>query len=172
MSLHKDLLRQAERLARLDAKKPKQANLRRAVSSVYYALFHFAVDEACRVAIGSQHDQTPFRQILARAFVHGTMSQACTSFAGGTLKASVTKGLSPALVIPSAIKTLATVFVELQEKRHIADYDLSERFRREDVLSLIQQAELATKDFAGLPTSNEKKFFLACLWAWGTLVKR
>ena len=38
MSLHEDLLILAEHLAQLDARRPKQANLRRAVSSAYYAV--------------------------------------------------------------------------------------------------------------------------------------
>ena len=62
--MHKDLLDQAVSLAKLDAKKPKQANLRRAVSSTYYALFHLLVDEACRIQIGTRHNQAPFRQVL------------------------------------------------------------------------------------------------------------
>ena len=43
--MHEDLFSQAETLAKLDAKKPKQANLRRAVSSAYYAVFHYLVHE-------------------------------------------------------------------------------------------------------------------------------
>lgn len=70
--MHKDLLQQARDLATLDAQKPRQANLRRAVSSVYYALFHALVDEACRGVMGAQHDQAPYRHILARGFAHGT----------------------------------------------------------------------------------------------------
>lgn len=46
MSIHKDLLQQARLLAILDEKRPKQANLRRAISSAYYALFHYLIDEA------------------------------------------------------------------------------------------------------------------------------
>ena len=63
--------------------------LRRAVSSAYYALFHALVDEACRQMLGGRHDDMPFRHVLGRAFTHGTMKQACMSFAGGTLKATV-----------------------------------------------------------------------------------
>lgn len=44
--MHWDLLQQARQLATLDLKKPKQANLRRAVSSTYYAIFHFLVRES------------------------------------------------------------------------------------------------------------------------------
>ena len=45
MSLHDDLLEQAQQLAQLDARRPKQANLRRVVSSAYYALFHLLASE-------------------------------------------------------------------------------------------------------------------------------
>lgn len=84
--MHEDLLEQAVRLAELDATRPKQANLRRAISSTYYALFHLLVDEACRVQVGAQHNQAPFRRVLGRAFVHTVMKEACKSFGGGTLK--------------------------------------------------------------------------------------
>jgi len=46
MSLAKDLLDQANRLARSEKSKPKQASLRRAVSTAYYALFHLLIAEA------------------------------------------------------------------------------------------------------------------------------
>jgi hypothetical protein len=83
MSQHADLLAQAVSLAKMDVKKPKQANLRRAISSAYYAVFHLLVDEACRAQIGGQHRQAPFRHVLGRAFAHGVMKEACKSFGGG-----------------------------------------------------------------------------------------
>jgi uncharacterized protein (UPF0332 family) len=49
MSLAIDLLNQAKELSLLDSKKPKQANLRRSVSTAYYALFHLLIDEALMV---------------------------------------------------------------------------------------------------------------------------
>ena len=170
--MHKDLLEQAVRLAKLDAKKPKQANLRRAISSAYYALFHLLVDEACRVQIGALHNQAPFRQVLGRAFVHGVMKDACKSFGGGTLKKGVAKGLPAGFAIPAEIRELAETFVDLQECRHLADYDLTERFKRSDVLSLINQVEGRIQAFTQLASSNEKRFFLACLWAWKELANR
>jgi hypothetical protein len=45
MSLHADLLEQAGHLAQFDPTRPKQANLRRAVSSANYALFHMLASE-------------------------------------------------------------------------------------------------------------------------------
>lgn len=148
-----DLLQQAQQLATFDKLKPRQANLRRAISSAYYAVFHFLIQEACSVIIGTQHVQTAYRQVLGRAFSHSVMKQACTSFGGGTLKNSVTKGLPATFQIPTEIQNLSATFVELQEKRHFANYDLTERFSRSD-------------------SSDEKRFFLACLWAWKELTNR
>ncbi len=170
--MYKDLLRQAHDLATLDALKPRQANLRRAVSSAYYALFHALVDEACRGVMGTQHEQGPFRHVLARSFAHGTMKQACASFSGGTLKAAVAKGLPATFQISREIKALANAFVELQEKRHLADYDLTERFSRSDVIALIEQTATVIEDFGRSANTNERRFFLACLWAWSSLASR
>jgi hypothetical protein len=170
--LHRDLLVQARELATRDPTKPRQVNLRRAVSGTYYALFHFLADAACRLILGARHADAPFRHVLGRAFAHGTMRQACTAFAGGTLKAAVAKGLPAGFTIPNEIRLLAQAFNDLQERRHLADYDRTERFRRLDVLAVIDQAETALNTFEGLAPSIERNFFLACLLAWSTLAGR
>lgn len=167
--MHQDLLLQARHLARRDPGKPRQVNLRRAVSSAYYALFHAFVDEACRLMIGGRHGEAPFRHVLGRAFAHGTMKQTCTAFAGGVLKTAVSKGLPSTFSIPLEIRDAAGAFLRLQQWRHLADYDRTERFRRSDVLTLIDQVEAILNTFVGLPSSIEKKFFLICLLAWNTL---
>lgn len=169
---HDDLLRQAERLAKLDRMRPRQANLRRAVSSTYYAMFHFLVDEACRTSLGAHHEQAPYRHVLGRAFAHVTMKQACKSFATGTLKSGAARGLPKTFSIAAATKHIAEVFTNVQDKRHAADYDLATRFTRSDALVLIEQAEDAIKAFKALPASSNKRFFLACMWAWSALANR
>ncbi len=170
--MYLDLLEQAEQLASLDPKRPHQANLRRAISSAYYAVFHALVQEACTTQIGTQHDQAGYRHVLGREYAHSTMKQACVAFRGGTLKASVRKGLPASFRIHSEIQGVAKIFFELQEKRHLADYDLTERFRRSEVQTLIRNARQGISAFTQLPSSNEKKFFLACLWAWKELTNR
>jgi uncharacterized protein (UPF0332 family) len=170
--VHQHLFDQARALATHDPGKPRQANLRRAVSSAYYALFHALVEEACRVMFGASHAEEPFRFVLGRAFTHGAMKQACVAFAGGTLKAAVAKGLPAAFSIPEEIKGLAARFVDLQEQRHEADYDRTGRFRRSEVLMLVEEAESSWNTFTALPASSEKKFFLACLLTWATLAGR
>src|SRR4051812_11723339 len=115
-----------------DPGKPRQVNLRRAVSAAYYALLHGLVEHACRLMLGARREDTPSRRVVGRAFTHGTMKQACTAFAGGTLRASVAKGLPASFSIPTEIRDLAGTFMEAQERRHPADYDRTERFRRWD----------------------------------------
>jgi uncharacterized protein (UPF0332 family) len=174
--VHEDLFAQAEALARFDSRKPKQVNLRRAISAAYYALFHFLVHEACCIQIGSQHAQAAYRHVLGRAYTHAVMKQACSSFGAGTLKASVIKGLprdaDGNYRIQEAIQKFALAFVELQQKRHVADYDRTERFKRLDVLATIEQAKARAAKFSEIPLSDDKKFFLACLWAWKELTNR
>ncbi|MBI3821838.1 MAG: hypothetical protein HY289_04055, partial [Planctomycetes bacterium] len=74
--------------------------------------------------------------------------------------------------IPGAIQDLALAFTDLQEKRNVADYDRRERFARSHILMLIEAARDHVAAFAQLPMSDDKKFFLACLWAWKELTNR
>ena len=174
--MHDDLFAQAVILAQLDARRPKQANLRRAVSSIYYAVFHYLIHESTCILFGTQHRQAPYRSVLGRAFSHNIMKQACVSFGGGSLKAAAIKGLprdSDGLYrIPTAIVDLASTFVELQEKRHSADYDRTEQFTRNDVLTLLDDAQNRVAEFSDLELTDDKRFFLACLWAWKELTNR
>ena len=48
MAFPGDLLEQAKHLSKRERRKPKQASLRRAVSTAYYALFHLLIEEATR----------------------------------------------------------------------------------------------------------------------------
>jgi uncharacterized protein (UPF0332 family) len=91
-------------LARLDRKRPKQANLRRAVSTAYYALFHFLVTAAV-----SYWRLVRQRTTLARAFEHGKMKRAANRVSSSSTNAD--------------LKAVAAAFVELQQYRHLADVE-------------------------------------------------
>jgi uncharacterized protein (UPF0332 family) len=174
--MHSDLIALATKIVELDPKRPRQANLLRAVSTAYYAVFHYLIDEACCVQIGTQNSQKEHRYALARAFAHTSMKDACKSFNGGTLKEAIIKGMprdeNGHYPIPVEIRDIAGTFVELQEMRHQADYDLSEQFRKADVLKLIEQAKSHIEKFQALAVSDTRKFFLACLWAYKELKNR
>src|SRR5277367_3991443 len=67
-----DLLEQAKHLANRERRKPRQASLRRAVSTAYYALFHLLISEA---TLNWRRPEQ--RHLFARMFEHGKMKSAC-----------------------------------------------------------------------------------------------
>ena len=164
--MHADLLAQAKALARADKGRPKQVNLRRAISAAYYGFFHYLVDEACRALLGARNEHSGYRDALARAFDHATMRKACASFAGGTLPKSVLKTIPSLSVVPADLRLIAAEFVDSQEKRHWADYARGEKFKRSDADTIIGQVESAILRFDALPDRQVRKFFLVCLLAW------
>jgi len=83
--LANQLLRQAIGLAEQDPKKPLQANLRRAVSSAYYALFHLLVSESTAQIAGTAPDNARLRLALSRAYAHGDMAMVAKWFEGQQL---------------------------------------------------------------------------------------
>jgi hypothetical protein len=114
MSLAQDLLDQADHLINMDGASPKQASLRRAVSTAYYALFHLLIDEAVNNWGIARH-----RGKLARTFDHGSMKRTCDDYAKNFYVAG--KPASEVL-----LKDVAKTFSDLQLKRHTADYDNSD----------------------------------------------
>src|ERR1035438_9397336 len=101
MAYHDDLLDQALHLARRDPKRPKQANLRRAVSTAYYALFHLLVSEA----VGYWRLERQ-RSLLARSFDHKKMKGVCNNF----------RSQKPQ---NAELLAVAEAFLDLQQSRHL-----------------------------------------------------
>ena len=103
------LLAQARHLATKESNRPQQVSLRRAVSNAYYALFHFLIDESCRIWIGSGPAGTLFRTTLARAFEHGQMAEAARSFNLPVLADHIFKGkfARMGIAVPSELRDVA-----------------------------------------------------------------
>ena len=76
----RDLIAQARMLTRREPGRPKQATLRRAISTAYYGLLHFLVEESTTLLFGVGQADVAFRQLAARAFVHGKMKSVCKEF--------------------------------------------------------------------------------------------
>jgi uncharacterized protein (UPF0332 family) len=126
-----DLLEQAYDLAQKEPSNPKQASLRRAVSTAYYALFHLLIDEAVsKWSVQRQRSQ------LARTFEHGKMKGICNEV--------VETAKSGGMVLPE-LSVVARNFIQLQQHRHTADYDNSKQWSSSQVLNVLA---LATDAFA------------------------
>ncbi|MFH1469627.1 MAG: hypothetical protein ABIO70_34900 [Pseudomonadota bacterium] len=160
MSLHQDLLDQAGHLVKREPKRPKQASLRRAVSAAYYAVFHMLIDAASRFVVrGSNRPE--LRRAVTRAFDHGEMKSAANSFKGGTLP-SVLQGAVPG-PIPLELRRLCVTFIDLQQTRHEADYDLTRVFGRREAQDLVTKAEQAFQDWSKVAGTHAADAFLVAL---------
>lgn len=163
MSLHSDLRHQARHLATREPKRPRQASLRRAISTSYYSLFHLLVRDASRFMVaGNNRDQ--LRQCLGRAFAHHTMKVLAKRFASGNCPPK----LSPALKgqpIPTELKEVAQTFVDLQQARHEADYDTARRFTRAEAVDLVDQCDQAFSNWQAVRGTTSAEVFMVGLLA-------
>ena len=81
MGFADELLDQAYHLLYKDGGDPKEASLRRAVSTAYYALFHLLIDEA----VGNKGIARQ-RSVLARTFDHAKMKSVCEAYVASFYK--------------------------------------------------------------------------------------
>ena len=152
MSLAQDLLEQAQHLAKRDGLEPRQASLRRAVSTAYYALFHLLIDEAV-----SNWAVVHQRNKLARSFDHGSMKRVCDDCVRSFYSAG--KPASARL-----LKDVAETFSELQLNRHTADYDNSFIWTKADAEEWIARTGVAFTCWDTIRTQDAAQDFLLSLF--------
>ncbi len=151
-----DLLEQALHLARKEPKRPKQASLRRAVSAAYYALFHDLIDRSSRFLLPGER-RRELRMRVMRCFEHRKMKETALELVASRSRPGPISGEHPQLV------KVAETFVILQRERHEADYDLTRRFTRGDVLAHISRTEAAVRAWERLEGSPEAEAFMVAL---------
>jgi hypothetical protein len=126
-------------------------------------LFHFLIDKACRDFLGNAVDDRALRTTLARAFDHGDMAEASKPFKGGTLPGGMDKTFGP---VPSPLRTIAATFIDLQENRHRADYDLAAYFRLQSVNLLLNRVEQAMAEWEAVHEHPVSRLYLILLLTW------
>lgn len=120
-------------------------------------MFHLLVDAASREVVNG-NGQNALRGAVARALNHGEMKKACQALASWNRN-------NPLVLLgrllpqePSAdVQTIASVFVELQQARHEADYDLMRRLSRSETLDFLSQAELAFSAFRNMQRGSDQR---------------
>ena len=148
MSLAEDLIQQAKDLCALDPRRPKQANLRRAVSAAYYALFHAIISAAVECMMPARSD---LRNSLARQFQHKVMK--ATAERAAHAERAKTKQRQTDQVTPAGnddILRVATAFVDLQEARHRADYAPDEYLTKLQATKWIDDSALAMQALSSI----------------------
>lgn len=147
-------------LAALDPRRPKQASLRRAVSTGYYSLFHLLVEDGASVLVGNSR----LKAAVARSFEHTAMRVAATKIAAAARRPGNNQQFEVHLNLPvsAGLQQVCDLFVELQELRHRADYDVASKLTRLETLGAVSQAESAHRLWPReRGTHNGKAFLLA-----------
>lgn len=127
MPFANDLLRDAHHLANRGGRNPKQASLRRAISTAYYAVFHLLISDF--VANWALADQ---RARLGRMFEHRRVR----------VDVQLRDKNNPTPV-ESELKKVSSAFAQLQDDRYLADYDTSRDWARVDVEEALSVADEA-----------------------------
>ncbi len=146
----RDLLAQADYLCRLSPKRPKQANLRRAVSASYYAVFH-ALCRSNADALVGKGAARPTRAWMQtyRALDHAQAKSRC--------KEAGSRGF------PLSIQALADSFVSLQEHRHRAEYNPDQSFTKKEAAFIVGLARSAVAAIDIAPARDRRAFAIHVL---------
>lgn len=135
----------------------RQVDIRRAISTAYYGVFHYILASAADELIGASRQKTGRYRLLYRSIDHRTLSTIC----GDVRKSPVPPRYHP--YVPTngfghGIKAFSFAFRELQFRRHLADYDPGIRFKLTDAEIVIRMAKEAVDQFRLAPEAERKDF--------------
>ena len=136
--------------------RPRQSELRRAVSAAYYAMFHTLALNAANLLVGSRSStrtREAWRQTY-RALNHGRIKRQCTESRTKRVLAN----------FPQEIQDFADLFVTLQRERHIADYDPLEQLSRGSVTQLIEATRSTIDKFENIARDDRRAFAVFVLF--------
>jgi hypothetical protein len=162
MPLSQDLLRLAKELVDRNPAAPVEADLRRGVSTAYYALFHLLIEKATSLVVAVP----ALRPRVARSFDHRVMKVVCQDYAR----------LSPnpagqlvvvGQVVPLEIKDIAWQFLALQEAQYQADYDTAAVVTQAQAKTDVMRAERAFGAWGVVQADPAAATFLAELLCRG-----
>ena len=144
------------------ASPPTQAQLRRAASTAYYAVFHKVLRSAAGRFTGTGQEHSGAYLTLYRSFVHSQMKQICEDLAKSNLPQKVKWSLRRD-VVSQGTRDFAASFPALQEIRELADYDPTVGpWNASNIADVIDLAETAIEAFDRIP-QDEQSDILALL---------
>lgn len=151
MALSSDLIATARQLAHVHQRRPRQADLRRSISTSYYALFHGLAELAAIRLVGrsSAAQKSAAWSRVYRVLNHLPAKKACSR--------QELQGCSQELA------RFLMAFPRLQELRHLADYDPVIRFKQGEALNAADDAECALVGLQSAPLDEQLDFITFAL---------
>lgn len=150
--MHADLLDSAVKLAcsGSEGAPPTQADLRRALSTAYYAAFHFVMAQCADLLTcdpGGRNLGRSWRQVY-RSIKHADVRNACNAAAG------------PAYGFPAEIQAFAVLYPNMRRLREAADYDPNNDrvFNSQHVMAKISDVDFAIQQFSQADESHRRAF--------------
>jgi hypothetical protein len=135
----------------LFSKQPHDSDLKRAISTTYYAIFHCLAGLCANAIVGRTNKKVLAWRLAYRAIEHGKAKTDCIRFANEM------KGLGDRSF--GVLSELCLIFVELQDARHRADYDPRPcELSRFGVFALIRRSEAVVDEVRKLKRAYVQDF--------------
>jgi len=140
------------------------ARARRSLSTAYYALFHFLLEEATKSLVGTHNDLLRRRRTLGRVFTHSGIKKSLDKISGSSVDPSIAdllrprRGSAARFAAPLFARDLARTFADLQAKRHEADYDLNTPIGSADAHLAIARVIRVVGDWRTADTNADRDF--------------
>ena len=113
-----------------------EAELRRAISTAYYALSHLLINASITRSVAT----VDLRPYVARNFEHRHMLAVCRKYTGLTFDLT-------GQPVPIEVQRIADSFVQLQNARHKADYNVKDSVTPVEAQTLVRMAQDAFTDW-------------------------
>ena len=139
------------------------ARIRRSISTTYYALFHFIMDEVTKRVVGTENGLRFRRRSLARTITHTGARFALDKVRGANAEPSVADFLRSAggatvVPVPRFVRDLALAFQDAHTKRQDADYNLNEPLSETDARLLRLRVRRAIRGWRAARRAADRDF--------------
>jgi len=140
------LLKTAEKLTSSKGKRPRQSNLRRSISTSYYAVFHALAKNCADALVGTNKKTRPNKAWVEvyRGLSHGVCKTACDG--------------AKNIGFPVELKDFSDAFMQLQAARHSADYDPMVRVQKQRAQFFLSLAKTSVKKLNTTSMKDKRAF--------------
>lgn len=154
--MKRELVKTAKRLLAASRRKPSQSDLRRTISTVYYAAFHALAELCADEIVGSSPrlKATPEWARVYRALDHGRS------------RAALNEVISGADAVDARLENFCATLEKMRARRLSADYNPAPlKLKREAVGLLIDEVETAVDELTRADPAQRRALAYACVLA-------